>query len=261
MGDCGPKRSYHRRALPKKAKTPPPPKRPVQAPKVRTERRDRQLNRAMIAVVAGSVLLIAAVVAGFFLFVDGGESNAATSAAEKLRAAGCTVEEIPAAPNFRLNGKQLPYRHLPNSSTVLPKGFKYNSNPPTSGIHSDATVVYGIYDQPVNTVSTVHNLEHGAIVVRYGPQAPADEVEKLREFYLNDPQGLVIAPMPGLEKTIALMAWTYDLGRQNDRTYQGEGHIAKCTSVDEDAFKAFVNAHRGKGPERFPVSDLTPGGP
>jgi uncharacterized protein DUF3105 len=214
----------------------------------------------VLLVVGASALVLIAVVAGFLL-LSGGDSKAATSAAEKLRAAGCTVEDIPAAPNFRLNGKQLPYRHLPNGGTVLPKGFKYNSNPPTSGIHSDATVIYGIYDQPVNTVSTVHNLEHGAIVIRYGPQVPQSEIQKLRDFYPEDPNGLVIAPMPGLGRTIALAAWTYDQGRANDRTYQGEGHLAKCTRVDEDALKAFVDAYRGKGPERFPVSDLTPGGP
>ena len=215
----------------------------------------------MIAVLAGSALVIAAVIAAFVLLADGGSSSAATSAADKLRAIGCTVEDLPAAPNFRLNGRQLGYRHLPNGGTTLPKGFKYNSDPPTSGIHSDATVIYGIYDEPVPTISTVHNLEHGAIVIRYGPQVPASEVAKLREFYPDDPNGLIIAPMPGLGSTIALTAWTYDQGRQNDRTYQGEGHLAKCTHVDDDVLKAFVDAYRGKGAERFPVSDLAPGGP
>jgi hypothetical protein len=214
----------------------------------------------MIAALLGSALVIAAAIAAFVLLF-GGESNAATSAAEKLRETGCTVEEIPAAPNFRLNGRQLAYRHIPNGATTLPKGFKYNSNPPTSGIHSDATVIYGIYDQPVPTVSTVHNLEHGAIVIRYGPDVPSSEIEKLREFYVDDPNGVVIAPMPGLGNTIALTAWTYDQGRQNDRTYQGEGHLAKCTRFDSDAFRAFVESYRGKGPERFPVADLKPGGP
>jgi len=215
----------------------------------------------MIAALVGSALVIAAAILAFVLLVDGGKSDAATSATEKLRAEGCTVEELPAAPNFRLNGKQLPYRHLPNGGSVLPRGFKYGSSPPTSGIHSDATVIYGIYDQPVPTVSTVHNLEHGAIVIRYGPGVPSSEVEKLREFYREDPNGLVIAPMPGLGETIALTAWTYDQGRQSDRTYQGEGHLAKCTRVDAETFKAFVDAYRGKGPERFPVTDLKPGGP
>lgn len=228
---------------------------------MRTDRREPRVNKTMIAVLAGSALVIAAVIAAFVLLADGGSSSAATSAADKLRALGCTVEELPAAPNFRLNGRQLGYRHIPNGSTTLPKGFKYNSNPPTSGIHSDATVVYGIYDEPVPTVSTVHNLEHGAIVIRYGPQVPASEVAKLRDFYPEDPNGLVIAPMPGLGNTIALTAWTYDQGRQNDRTYQGEGHVAKCTQVDDDALKAFVDAYRGKGPERFPVANLVPGGP
>ena len=212
----------------------------------------------MVLVIAGSALVLVAAILGFVLFVGGGESEAATTA-EKLREAGCDVRVLPAAPNFMLNGKKLPYRHLPTGK--LPKGFKYNSNPPTSGVHTDATVIYGIYDQPVPTISTVHNLEHGAVVIRYGPRVGDAEIQKLNEFYLEDPNGLVIAPMAGLGDSIDLTAWTYDQGRRNDRTYEGEGHLATCNRFDEDAFKAFVDAFRGHGPELFAVENLKPGGP
>ena len=43
---------------------------------------------------------------------------------------------------------------------------------------------------------------------------------------------------------VALTAWT---------------HHALCPRFDEAAFKAFRDAYRGKGPERFPVSSLMPG--
>ena len=213
----------------------------------------------MLIALGASALVVLAAVLAFVLLSGGDESNAATGADEKLRSGGCKVETIPAAPNFMLNGKKLPYRHLPTGT--LPNGFHYNSNPPTSGIHPDQTVIYGIYDQSVPTISTVHNLEHGAIVIRYGPNVSESVVADLNDFYLEDPNGLVIAPMPGLGKTIALSAWTYDQGRQNDRSYEGEGHLAKCTAFDEDAFRAFVDAYRGLGPERFRVVDLKPGGP
>ena len=245
--------------MPRKSRTPPPPKRPVQAPKVRTAPRGGGRNRTVLYALGASALVVIAAVLAFVLLSGGG--SAATGADEKLEGAGCKVQTVPAAPNFKLNGKKLPYRHLPGD--VLPRGFHYNSNPPTSGIHTNATVVYGIYDQPVPTISTVHNLEHGAIVIRYGPEVSQSIVADLNEFYLEDPNGLVIAPMPGLGKTVALTAWNYDQGRKNDRTYDGEGHLAKCTSYDKDAFKAFVDAYRGKGPENppFTVADLKPGGP
>jgi hypothetical protein len=221
----------------------------------------------MLYVLGASALVVVAVVIGFVLLNGGGESKAATNVADKFEAIGGSVQALSAAPNFTLNGKKLPYRHIPTERP--PKGFHYNSNPPTSGIHTDATVIYGFYDEPVATVSTVHNLEHGAVVIRYGPEVPRSELTRLRDLYLSDPNGLVVAPMRGLGKTIALAAWTYDPARGNDPNYQGEGHLAKAPRFDEDAFKAFIDLYRGKGPESyqgprspgFKVTDLKPGGP
>jgi hypothetical protein len=213
----------------------------------------------ILYVLGASGFVMVAIVAAIFLFAGGSDSKAATDAEQAVRSAGGTIRTVDAAPNFMLNGKKLPYRHLPTGA--LPKGFKYNTTPPTSGVHTNETVIYGIYDQPVPTISTVHNLEHGAIVIRYGPQVPQSEVAKIGEWYLKSPDGLLVAPMPGLGNKIALTAWTYDQGRQNDRNYEGEGHLAELTAFNEDAFNAFVDAYRGKGPERFPVSDLKPGGP
>jgi hypothetical protein len=247
-------------ALAKKARTPAPPKRKVQAPQVRTAPRDTDArNRMILYVLGASGFIMIAIVAAIFLFSGGSDSKAATNAGAAVRAGGGTIQQVDALPNFQLNGKKLPYRHLPNG--VLPPGFKYSTTPPTSGVHTNETVIYGIYDQPVPTISTVHNLEHGAVVVRYGPQVPQSEVAKIGEWYLKSPNGLVVAPMPGLGNKIALTAWTYDQNRQNDRNYEGEGHLAELTKFDEDAFNAFLDAYRGQGPERFKVSDLRPGGP
>jgi uncharacterized protein DUF3105 len=247
-------------ALARKARTPTPPKRKVQAPQVRTAPRNTDdRNRMILYILGASGFVMVAIVAAIFLFAGGGDSKAATDAAQAVREAGGTIRTVDAAPNFMLNGKKLPYRHLPTG--VLPKGFKYNTNPPTSGIHTNETVIYGIYDQPVPTISTVHNLEHGAVVIRYGPQVPRSEIAKIGEWYLKSPDGLVVAPLAGLGNKIALTAWTYDQNRQNDRNYEGEGHLAELTRFDENAFDAFVDAYRGKGPERFKVSDLKPGGP
>jgi hypothetical protein len=199
-------------------------------------------------------VVVVAAVLGFLLLGGNGGSSAATSAGDKVRAAGGTFETLPATPNLRYRGRTL--RHV----AALPNGFKYNSNPPASGIHTPSTVVWGIYDEPIATISSVHNLEHGGVVIRYGPDVPASEVAKLREFYLDDPNGLLVAPMPGLGNTIALTAWTFDQGRQNDRTYDGEGRLAKLERFDEDAFSAFVDTFRARGPEPFTLDQLQPGG-
>ena len=242
--------------MPGKAKTPAPPRRPVQAPKVRTAPRDPQRNRKILLIVAGSAVVVAAVVLGFLLLNRGGDGDgAATGVADRFREAGGTFQTYPALPNLRYKGQRL--RHVP----ALPPGFKYNSNPPSSGIHTDATVIWGIYDEAVPAISSVHNLEHGGIVIRYGPDVPDAEVEKLREFYIEDPNGLVVAPMPGLGDDIALTAWTYDHGRKHDRSYEGEGRLAKLDHFDEGAFSAFKDEFRAHGPEPFTLDQLQPGGP
>jgi Protein of unknown function (DUF3105) len=211
----------------------------------------------ILLAIGGSALVVAAAVLGFLL-LGGGSDGAETGVAAKFRAIGGEFRTLPASPNFRHKGKKLPYRHLPTDE--LPKGFKYNSTPPTSGIHTDATVIWGIYDTSVPLASTIHNLEHGGVVIRYGPDVAQSEVDQIEVFYTEDANGLVVAPMPGLKDTIALTAWTFDLDRQNDRTYDGEGRLATAKRFDEDAFSAFVDSFRGKGPERFAVSDLQPGG-
>ena len=223
---------------------------------MRTTPRDPERSRRILLIVAGSAVVVVAAVLGFLLLGGGGgEDKAATSVAAKFRELGGTFQTYPALPNLRYKGQRI--RHVP----AMPPGYKYNSTPPSSGIHTDATVIWGIYDEPIPTISSVHNLEHGGIVIRYGPDVPAAEVEKLREFYIDDPNGLVVAPMPGLGDDIALTAWTYDQGRQNDRSYEGEGRLAKLNRFDEDAFSAFKDEFRGHGPELFPVDRLTPGGP
>ena len=239
------------RALPRKSRTPQPPRRPVQAPKVRTTPRDPDRSRKTLLVLGGSALLLAAAVLGFLLLAGG--DSAETGAATKIRDAGCTFQTLPAAPNLRFKGEQL--RHVPE----LPKGFKYNSNPPSSGMHTDQTVIFGIYDEPVPAISSVHNMEHGGVVIRYGPDVPQSEVGEISAYYLEDPNGLVVAPMPGLGDKIALAAWTFDQAR-TDQSYEGEGRLAKCTTFDEDVFDTFIDTFRGHGPEDFDVADLKPGG-
>ena len=109
-------------------------------------------------------------------------------------------------------------------------------------------------------VLTTHNLEHGGIVIHYGNRVPSSTVEQLVSFVRDDPNGMVLAPLPQLGNTIAMSAWFYDDARENQRGYEGDGKQAKCTRFDEGAFEAFRDAFRGKGPERAPISALQPGG-
>jgi hypothetical protein len=236
--------------LAKKVRTPAPPApRRVQAPKKRTGPRHAAASprrRLPLVVAAGAVVVIGAIVAG--VLVLGGGSG--TDVADDVRAAGGTYREVEARQNLRPN-----MRHV----TSLPKGFKYNTNPPTSGLHFPSTILWGMYDSPVDRLRSVHNLEHGGIMIHYGPKVPSGTVAQLREFYQDDPNAIVIAPLPSLGNKISLSAWTFDLGRLNERGYEGEGRLAIMPRFDEDVFRAFVDEYRFKGPERFEPADLEPG--
>ncbi|MSQ37659.1 MAG: DUF3105 domain-containing protein, partial [Chloroflexi bacterium] len=60
--------------------------------------------------------------------------------------------------------------HVANDKTV-----SYGTTPPTSGDHWDTPAAWGSYDRQQPNERTVHNLEHGGIVVSYNGLTPDDE--------------------------------------------------------------------------------------
>ena len=89
----------------------------------------------------------------------------------------------------------------------LSKDFRYNSFPPTSGPHyppgPKAPGVWNLYDAPVDETGVIHNLEHGGVVVQYGPDVPHSTVQEIRTgTKLESPDGLVVAPLsPSIQAT------------------------------------------------------------
>jgi Protein of unknown function (DUF3105) len=232
---------YPSGAVAKKVRTPPPPKRVVQAPKVRTAPRDVQRDRKILYAIGASGFLMLAAVVAFFVFAGRGGDDGSGGAIATIREAGWT------------------YRHPKGQGRDhvldLEKGFKYNSVPPTSGQHSPQTAIYGVYGDPVSEINYVHNLEHGAIGIQYGPKVPEQTVARIQEYYREDPNGLIVAPHPKLGDQIALTAWT---------------HIATGKTFDEEVFDAFVGEFGFEGPESCTTdleqgcvrrSDMAPGNP
>ena len=232
----------------RKDRVPNPPKRP-QAPQRRStpldpataERRRRQLY-----MFAGSgVVLLVAVLAIVFLVGGGGSSDDESAT---LEAAGFTLQSFPALANTS------DHSDVPTLETKP----KWNSMPPTSGPHYQVPAVWDFYDEAVPLVQTTHNLEHGGVVIHYGPQFPKADVEKIREWYLNDPNGLVVTPLATNKDKVTLSAWTAPDAASGTRD-RGRGWLATGTKFDESAFDAFVEAHRYQGPERVPPEQLAPG--
>ena len=115
--------------------------------------------------------------------------------------------------------------------------------------------VWGAYTEPLNPAQVVHNLEHGGIFIQYGKDVPpATSSSCGGSTTAPERDAPRAAPEPRLK--IALGAWTTKSAAQPNN---GVAYLAKCTSFDEKAFAAFFSAFQGKGPERFPMSSLTPG--
>jgi hypothetical protein len=122
-----------------------------------------------------------------------------------------------------------------------------NSNPPTGGPHwsgncgDDPTtapafcgpVTWGVYRQPWQPETLVHNMEHGGVVIWYNTadQQVIDDLESLVAPRVKGGDHLVLAPYPDMEaNTIALTSWT---------------RIDKfpAAQYDKDRVDKFIKAH------------------
>lgn len=202
----------------------------------------------MLYLIAGSGLAALAIVLAIVFLAGGGDGGERAA----LEDAGCTLQSFPAQAN------KGDHSDVPTLTTKP----KWNSSPPTSGPHFGQSAVWGSYDEPVSLLRTTHNLEHGGIVIHYGPDVPEAEVDALRTWYNESafPNGLVISPLATNGEKITLSAWTAPDASSAGTRDRGRGWLAGCTTFDEGAFSAFIDEHRYRGPERIPPELLAPGG-
>jgi hypothetical protein len=235
--------------LAKKSRTPPPPRRPVQAPKQRAAPRTPTDRRTLLYVLAfvGSGIVVLAVVLAFVAFGGGGDGGGAGGTAVG-NSDDCIEQSHPG----------LAPRHLQNVDAKV----KYNSFPPSSGPHYQQPAPWGLYPDPIKQTILVHNLEHGGIIIQYG-DVGADTIRKIESFYQDDPNGLVVAPYSKLGKNIAATAWNEPAYKQEGDFKDvdpGKGYVLTCSKFDSDAFAKFRDAYRNKAGERYAsVSDMAPG--
>jgi hypothetical protein len=156
-----------------------------------------------------------------------------------MRAAGCTLK----------TAKATSRTHVTNFGAKI----KYNTDPPSNGSHYFQPAVWDFYTTPADPIQVVHNEEHGGAILWWGNKVPASTVDQLRAFYHSSPNGVLGTPYAKLGSKVAITAWTAPSGGM------GEGHAAVCPTFNEKAFKAFRDAYRGKGPERYPLDIETPG--
>jgi hypothetical protein len=206
----------------------------------------------MILLIVGALVLLALIGGGIAFAMRGGDDGG-----------GASANGVCKVTTYKAQGQ----KHI--TTDTLPKGFTYNSFPPTSGTHFQTPLIFGEYRKPVLQTHLVHNLEHGGVGVQYGPDVPQATVDKLLDWYQTDSRGLVMAPLPddpkaaALKDKIALSAWVADRDGDptdpNTRVTKQTGTLGICSTFDEDAFNDFLDDYRGKGPEYFPLDSLAPG--
>lgn len=129
--------------------------------------------------------------------------------------------------------------HVAEGSAV-----SYAHNPPASGPHYPVWLRYEAFGSTQARGYWVHNLEHGAVVLLYRPDAPADVRNTLLSTYAalgNDPAcgsvRALVTPDPLLPTGVnaAVVAANFTL-------------TGSC--VNPDTVRAFNAAHRGQAPEQ-----------
>jgi hypothetical protein len=207
----------------------------------------------------GAGLGAIALVAVLIVVLAGGNSGKAGSASSieaTLTAAGCTLATSKAAPSAQ---------HI----SSFDQSVTYSTYPPVSGRHYYIPAIWGNYTQAVDPRQAVHNEEHGGIDIWVGPGVSASERRKVSDFYDESPNAMLVTPIEDQAKgvkypkhappdsKIYLTAWTVQI--KNGAVTEGKNVIATCPRFSDKAFAAFRDQFRGTGPERFPVSTLTPG--
>ncbi|HEX9617929.1 MAG TPA: DUF3105 domain-containing protein [Anaerolineales bacterium] len=121
----------------------------------------------------------------------------------------------------------------------------YNSDPPTSGKHYEATLNAGFYNEGDVTVTypagnLVHNLEHGYVIFWYNCSLVSEtECTELKEQIQNvmadENDFKVIAfPWPTIDVPVVMTSW---------------GWMLRMESFDPQVAQDFVQNRRNKSPE------------
>jgi Protein of unknown function (DUF3105) len=85
-----------------------------------------------------------------------------------------------------------------------------NGVPATAGRHSTPLPAQpAVYEQPIPEENTIHNLEHGYVVIYYSDQgaALADDLRSELERVAQSEEKVLIAPYPDLANSFDLVAW------------------------------------------------------
>jgi Protein of unknown function (DUF3105) len=223
-----------------------------QKEKLRQERLERERAAAAAAakrrrigyVVAGALVAAVVVAVVAIAFASGGDSGGSASASgdwpsgsipapkvadldAAVKAAGCTLQ----SPKIQGRGH--------TTSKV-----KYKTEPPTSGAHNPVPAHDQAFLESPGNEHLVHALEHGRVIYWFKASTPPSVKGALKKLYDEDKALVVLTPDTApFPYAVAATSWGKLLGcrKYNDKV--------------PDAFRAFRDAYRLKGPEYYPNAE------
>jgi Protein of unknown function (DUF3105) len=128
---------------------------------------------------------------------------------------------------------------------------KYQTNPPTSGDHygngnetASGALADGAYLETPPVGRWVHSMEHGRVIIHYSPDLSEQDQLAIKGVFEESPAGVIMFPNPDLEDDVAIASWT---------------QLATCEkfggAATLDLLRAFRDIYRGQGPEgQFPLT-------
>lgn len=137
----------------------------------------------------------------------------------------------------------------------------YPTRPPSSGPHlpPGEQLPQGVYTDPPNPWSSLHSLEHGAVVIWLSPSAKAQDERRLETFYRNGANN----------DHVIVAVYDYPSQRASGRLPGGDRmamvswhHIQYCRKVSFGVAKSFVDRYRvpssGAPPLGYPTKNGAP---
>ena len=125
----------------------------------------------------------------------------------------------------------------------------YAVTPPVGGPHNGIWMNAGVYTKPIPSERAVHNMEHGAVWITYGPDLPASEVAALTAFVTR--QSLIPetgetatgAPTTNSNRYIDLSPWATS-ALPAPIVMSAWGHQLRLTDATDPRMQKFVDTFR-----------------
>ncbi len=122
---------------------------------------------------------------------------------------------------------------------------KYEHNPPHSGNHYQVAEDWGLYDEQQPDVATVHNLEHGHIVITHKGLSDKEQGTLLDQARINNYHLVVMPRKQNPKDGVYYTAWTAQLF---------------CEKPSAAALQYMIENWRDQGPELFTEDPAMGGG-